>query len=130
MDLTCAELAEQIAEIMEYDDRQPPRWQGYVGHSGFADDQLVLTRSYASPREGVNQERLVIKLENQRVRLVGFDEQGRNIRVECPVSLDVVLKRVHHAVNNGIRTMAGIVHVVRTGEIYRHGDERPVEYQF
>ena len=67
MDFSKMTLAVQIAEVLNYDDRTPPNWHGHIGHAEVSASNLLITRSYASPREGANEERLVISLDGAQV---------------------------------------------------------------
>jgi hypothetical protein len=115
MDFSKMTLAVQIAAMLEYDDRTPPNWHGYVGHSNVGEGALLISRSYASPREGANQERLLIGLADGRVRLAGFDEAGRSFDIRSALTPDAVLERVHNAAVNGVRVIADFLRAVRTG---------------
>jgi hypothetical protein len=117
MDFSKMTLAVQIAEVLNYDDRTPPNWHGH-------------TRSYASPREGANEERLVISLDEVKVRLKGFDEAGRKVDIQCPLSIEQVLERVLGAAVNGVRSVTGFVTAVRTGNLLRQEEGSELVYEF
>ena len=129
MDFSKMTLAVQIAEVLNYDDRTPPNWHGHIGHSEVSASGLLIFRSYASPREGANEERLVISFDEGRVRLKGFDEAGRKVDVQCPLSIEQVLERVLGAAVNGVRSVAGFVMAVRTGNLTQEEDSELV-YEF
>ena len=90
-------LAAELVTALTYDDRKLPRWHGHVGHAEVNEHSLLITRSYASPREGANQERLVVSLTDGRVHLRGFDEGGKSFSIECPLSPEAVMARMHGA---------------------------------
>lgn len=130
MDFSKMALAVQIAEVLDYDDRTPPNWHGHIGHAEVSASGLLITRSYASPREGANEERLVISFDEGKVRLKGFDEAGRKVDIQCPVSIEQVLERVFGAAVNGVRSMAGFVMAIRTGNLAPQEEGREVVYEF
>ena len=123
-------LAAELVTALTYDDRKPPRWHGHVGHAEVNEHSLLITRSYASPREGANQERLVVSLTDGRVHLRGFDEGGKSFSIQCPLSPEAVLARMHGAAVNGIRSAASLVVAIRTGNtsLHHEGDELHFEF--
>lgn len=130
MDFSKMKLAVQIAEVLGYDDRIPPNWHGHIGHAEVSESGLLITRSYASPREGANEERLVISLDGAQVRLKGFDEAGRKVDIQCPISIEQVLERVLGAAVSGVRSVAGFVTAVRTGNLSRQEEGSELVYEF
>jgi len=84
----------ELLEICEYDDRDPDfRWCGHIGHSNLDGEVMVLFRSWASPREGCNPEKILVKMAGKRVRIYGHDDCGRDLdyRFQPTVSMgDVV----------------------------------------
>ena len=130
MDFSKMKLAVQIAEVLDYDDRIPPNWHGHIGHAEVSESGLLITRSYASPREGANEERLVISLDGAQVRLKGFDEAGRKVDIQCPLSIEQVLERVLGAAVNGVRSVAGFVTAVRIGNLSRQEEGSELVYEF
>ena len=130
MDFSKMVQAVQIAEVLNYDGRIPPNWHGHVGHAEVSASDLLITRSYASPREGANEERLVISLNGAQVRLKGFDEAGRKVDIQCPLSIEQVLERVLGAAVNGVRSVAGFVTAVRTGNLSRQEEGSELVYEF
>ena len=130
MDFSKMMQAVQIAEVLNYDDRTPPNWHGHIGHAEVSASNLLITRSYASPREGANEERLVISLDGAQVRLKGFDEDGRKVDIQCPLSGEQVLERVLGAAVNGVRSVAGFVTAIRTGNLSRPEEGSELVYEF
>lgn len=130
MDFSKMTLAVQIAEVLNYDDRTPPNWHGHIGHAEVGASGLLITRSYASPREGANEERLVISLDEGKVSLKGFDEAGRKVDIQCPLSIEQVLERVLGAAVNGVRSVTGFVTAVRTGNLLRQEEGSELVYEF
>lgn len=130
MDFSKMTLAVQIAGVLNYDDRTPPNWHGHIGHAEVSASNLVITRSYASPREGANEERLTISFDAGQVRLRGFDEAGRTVDIQCPLLIEQVLERVSGAAVNGVRSVAGLVTAVRTGNLSRQEEGSELVYEF
>jgi len=130
MDFSKMKLAVQIAEVLDYDDRTPPNWHGHIGHAEASASGLLITRSYASPREGANEERLAISFDAGQVRLKGFDEAGRTVDIQCPLSIEQVLERVLGAAVKGVRSVAGFVTAVRSGNLSHQEEGSELVYEF
>ena len=130
VDFSKLELAVEIVEALNYDDRTSPNWRGHIGHARAEKNFIVASCSYADPREGTNQERLVIRLDNGRVRLYGFDDTGRDFDFTLSLSLEAVLGRVHAAVESGDRAVWQLTEAVRTDAPRRsaEGDELACEF--
>jgi len=130
MDFSRLELAVEIAEALNYDGRQPPYWHGHIGYAEAYDQGLLITRSYASPQEGCNLERLTISVDRGRVRLKGYDDFEQHIDIICPLSLEAVLGRVRAAVASGVRSAAGLVVAIRTGDTSNPSEWNDLVYEF
>jgi hypothetical protein len=115
MDVSSMDLVEEIVELLEYDERTCPNWHGYVGHAAAHKNSLVISRSYAAPQEGTNQERLAITLDGGRVHLSGYDDRDRSIDSYCPLPIEKVLERVHGAAVNGHSSVECLIFAIRTG---------------
>lgn len=110
------ELAVRIADELTYDDRIGPNWSGHVGYATANERSLVITRSYASPREGANQERLAISIEDGKVCLQGYDERRRHFNIRSPLPLETVLERLANATENGRRAIDSLLFAIRSGD--------------
>jgi hypothetical protein len=130
MDSSQMKLAMSIAATLNYDGRQPPNWHGHVGFADATDQGLLITRSYASPQEGCNPERLTIFMHQGRVRLKGHDDRDQYYDLICPLSFEATLARVQIAVANGVRSVANLVVAIRTGESFHPSMTDRLAYEF
>ncbi|MCX9156512.1 hypothetical protein OPU71_10300 [Niveibacterium sp. 24ML] len=106
-------IANQVEEILEYDDRTPPRWHGHVGHASALNSGLVITRSYASPREGANEERLRVFVEGKTARLVGFDENNRHFDISRNIDAVELMQLFLREAIAGCRAVRDFVEALR-----------------
>lgn len=115
MDISSMDLVDEIVELLEYDERNYPNWHGYIGHAAAYKKSLVISRSYAAPRAGINQERLAITLDGGRVHLCGYDDRDRSIDRYCPLPIETVLERVYGAALKGNCSVECLIFAIRTG---------------
>jgi hypothetical protein len=112
------ENIETLIEALNYDERELPNWHGQVGSCNLVNDALVISSSWADPRAGTNQQKLVIKVESikkrEQIVISGYDDV-RDINVECPEWLTPTLfvERMLGAISEGTKTPAGLVPKIR-----------------
>lgn len=82
-----------LIDLLDYDDREPPNWHGQIGDCVLHEDgdALIVTNSWADPRRGTNEEKLVVLVEDskkgEQIILQGWDDRGKDFRVEVPSSI-------------------------------------------
>ena len=104
----------ELVEKLTYDDRQEPNWHGHVGASFKRDDgSISIVRSWADPRAGTNEERLVLRpgKKGKGVHITGFDDRGNDIDFTCPasMSIDEIVDRMLKAGGKSIRALADAI---------------------
>lgn len=104
----------ELIEKLTYDDRQEPNWHGYVGDAAARDDgSISIVRSWADPRAGTNEERLILRpgKKGKGIRVEGYDDRGRDIDFICPpgLSMEDLVGRMLKAEGKGVEALVNAI---------------------
>jgi len=99
-----------LKQILEYDDREYPMWHGHIGHFSVDGDTVVISRSWADPKEGCNSQKLYLDpAKNGSVALRGFDIVGKPIKIDQEIDMQTALQRILAGAQSGHRNVEEFV---------------------
>lgn len=117
-DLQNQDTLNALLDLLDYDDREPPNWHGQVGDCVLSDsgEALIVTNSWADPRRGTNEARLVVRMEGgEKIVLQGFDDRGKDFRIEVPqgFGIEKILGRMLAAAQGGRKRAGSLLDAIR-----------------